>query len=313
MVSSASVSLIPRVSGEVLNVLFKEGESVARGDLLYELDSVRYEAAVKNAEAKVAEYKAKLVYAENNHNRTRNLYNEKAASKDSFENVLSEYEAAEAMLLAAEADLITARDDLKNTRVLAPIDGKVSLTKYTEGNYVTPNSGTLATIVQTNPLRVTFSLSNKDFLSIFHTEEALKEKAAIRLRLADDSVYELPGVIELVDNQANRQTDTIQVYANFDNPDGVLIPESTVTVLLSRTDGLMAPAVPPSAVMHDASSAYVYVVSDEDVVERREVALGANDGEMQIIKIGLKPGERIVVDGMHKTMPGGAVIPVMRG
>lgn len=313
VVSSSSVSLTPRVSGEVLGVLFKEGESVKTGDLLYELDPIRYEASVKNAEAKVAEYKAKLAYAENSFNRAENLYQEKAASKDNMENALSEYEAAHALLLAAEADLITARDDLKNTRVFAPIDGKVSLTKYTKGNYVTPNSGALATIVQTNPLRVTFSLSNRDFLSMFRTEEALKGKAAIRLRLADDSVYDLPGIVELVDNQANRQTDTIQVYAKFDNPEGILIPESTVTVLLSRTNGHMAPAVPPSAVMHDAKSAYVYIVTDGDVVERREVALGANDGETQIVKVGLKPGEKIVVDGMHKTMPGGTVVPVMRG
>lgn len=313
VVSSSSVSLVPRVSGEVLGVLFKEGQFVHKEDLLYELDPVRYDAALKNAQAKVAEYKAKLAYTEASFERASNLYRESAASKDNMESAQSEHEATEAMLHAAQADVITARDDLANTLVHAPISGKISVTNFTAGNYVTPSSGILATIVQTDPLRVTFSLSNRDFLSMFRTEQVLKEKASIRLRLADDSEYEYHGVVELIDNQANRQTDTIQVYASFENPDGILIPESTVTVLLSRTNGDLAPAVPPSAVMHDARSAYVYVLTDADVVERRDVALGVNDGQVQIVKAGLTPGERIVVDGMHKTMPGGVVIPVEQG
>ena len=311
--SSSSVSLVARVSGEIVEVGFKEGEFVRKGQVLCVLDPIRYEADVKNAEAKVAENRARLAYAEKTLNRASELYRQKAVSQDYADSSESDHDAYQAALLAAEAQLITARDDLKNTRIVAPIDGKIGVTNYTFGNYLTPNSGVIATIIQVDPLRVRFAMSNKDFLDMFGTEETLKEKAAIVLRLANGGTYEHRGVVEFIDNQANHKTDTIQVYARFDNPEGKLIPNSTVTVLLAKDNGRTMPAVLPSAIMHDNKAAYVYVVDGENRVERRDVVLGPGTGSSQLVKSGLAVGELVIVDGSHKAMPGMKVETEMTG
>lgn len=311
--SSASVSLIARVSGELLGLGFEEGDFVHRGQVLAELDSVRYEADVKNIEAKIAESKARLSYAAISYNRNAELFEKKAISKDAMDSSESEHEAYKAALLAAEAQLITARDDLKNTRIVAPIDGKIGVTNFTAGNYLTPSSGVIATIIQVDPLRVSFAISSRDFLAMFGTVDRLKANADIRLRLADDSIYEYGGSVEFIDNQANLRTDTVQVYAKFENPDGKLIPGATVTVLLSRRNGGYVPAVAPSAIMHDEQSAYVYVVDGENKVERRDVELGAAKTGLQLISSGLRTGELVVTDGMHKTMPGAVIEPDYQG
>ncbi len=311
--SSSSVNLVARVAGELIYLGFNEGDYVEKGQVLARLDPVRYEAEVKMAEAKVAEMQARLDYAEVAYNRSNDLYYKNAGTKDSLDAAESEHAAYTASLMSAEAQLITARDDLKHTEIVAPISGKIGVTHFTEGNYLTTNSGTIATIIQVDPLRVAFSMSNRDFLSMFGTEENLKNNAKIRLNLADDSLYEYEGEVEFIDNLANASTDTIQIYAKFHNPDGKLIPNSTVTVMLSRGNGGKVPAVTPSAIMHDSKAAYVYVVDDEYRVERREVVLGATNGQVQLVKSGIAPGEMIVVDGMHKTMPGGVIEPDFQG
>lgn len=291
---------------------FDGGEWVEEGALLFRVDPIRYEASVKKAEASVTESSAKVEYAKKSYERSLGLYEQKAASKDILDSAKKDYDAAEAALQAAEAELIMARDDLANTRIVAPIAGKIGITNYTEGNYITPSSGKLAAIVKTDLLRVRFSISTRDYLAMFRNEDTLKEKAAVMLRLSDDSLYERRGTVDLVDNRADGRSDTVTIYARFDNPEGVLIPDGTVTVLLSKINGGKLAAVLPSAVMFDATSPYVYVLDDQNTVARREVKLGAPASEVQTIQSGVLPGELVVIDGMHKTSPGSSVKPMVK-
>ena len=157
ILSPSVVQIVSRVSGEIMKVGFQDGDVVKKGQVLYRLDPVRYEAAVKGVEAKIAECKAKLQYAQANYDRGIALYEKKAESKDTMENRRSALDACKAALLAAEAELITAKDDLKNTTIVAPIDGLAGVTSYTVGNYLTPSSGVLVTIVKVQPIRVRFS------------------------------------------------------------------------------------------------------------------------------------------------------------
>ncbi len=312
IVSPSVVYLVPRVNGELLEVGFHEGDYVEKGQILYQIRPVRYDAALKNARAKVAEAKARFIYAENNYRRISNLHEKKVASRDAYENALSELETYRAGLLAAEANLITAQDDLFYTKITAPIAGKIGVTNFTVGNYVTTASGTLATIMQVDPIRVSFAMSNRDFLSLFGSEAKLRAQADISIRLADDSWFEEKGRIDFIDNEVNRRTDTIRIYVIFDNPDRGLIPGSTVTVMLTKQVEGKFSAIVPSALMYDGVGTYVYVVNDKNVIEKREVVAGNNDGRIQILKSGSKPGERIVIDGMHKAMPGMEIIPDFR-
>lgn len=304
VVSPSSVAVTARVSGDLLEVAFKEGDFVKKGQMLYRLDDIRYIAARKSAEAKIAEYRARVAYSKANFERTQQLFEKEVSTQDELESARSEYEANKALFSAAEADLIVALDDLRNTRIYAPADGRIGVNAVPAGSYVTPSTGTLTTVVQFDPVRVRFALSNRDFLSIFGDEKTLRGQSKISLVLADGKKYEADGVLDFIDNTANEHTDAVQIYAKFPNAASKLVPGSTVAVLLERRAGTKMPAVIPSAVMYDTRSAYVYVLDAENKVARRDVELAQTTGELQFVKSGLKPGERIVIDGTHKAIPG---------
>lgn len=313
IVSKAVVQIVPRVSGEILKVGFEDGSLVKKGQMLYQLDPVQYEAAVKGAEAKIAECRAKFEYAQNSYKRNSSLYDKKAASRDTMENTKSALETTRAAVMAAEAELITARDNLKNTTIVAPIDGVAGVTNFTPGNYLTPSSGVLVTIIQIQPVRVRFSISSADYLSMFGSFENLKKTASIRLQLSDGSHYSTPGTIEFLNNEANKLTDAIQVYTSFPNQDYKLLIGSTVRVTLTKKQGRKLPAVPPSAVMHENKGSYVYVVGKDNKVEKRYIVPGNSTADWQLVNAGLKKGETVIVQGTHKTMPGATVEPRKTG
>ena len=312
VVSKAVVQIIPRVSGEILKVGFADGSIVKKGQVLYQLDPVQYEAAVKGAEAKLAECKARFEYAKNSYERNSALYNKKAASRDTMENTKSALETSRAAIMAAEAELISARDNLKNTKIIAPIDGYVGVTNFTQGNYLTPSSGTLITIIQLQPVRVRFSISSSD-LATFGSIQELKRTAAVRVQLSNGKDYPTEGKIELVNNEANKLTDAIQVYATFPNHDLKLLVGSTVRVTMSNKLGKKLAAVAPSAIMHDSRGSFVYVVGKDNKVAKRYVVPGNATAEWQMISSGLKKGETVVVEGTHKTMPGATIDPRTAG
>ena len=313
IVSKSVVNITARVSGEIQKVGFKDGSIVKKGQVLYKLDPVQYEAAVKGAEAKVAECKARFEYAKNSYGRNSSLYDKKAASRDTMENTKSALETSRAAVMAAEAELIAARDNLKYTTITAPIGGHVGVTNYTLGNYLTPSSGTLVTIIQIQPVRVRFSISSADYLSMFGSVENLKETASIRLQLSDGKDYPTEGKVELINNEANKMTDAIQVYATFPNQDFKLLVGSTVRVTLTKKQGKKVPAIAPSAVMYDSRGAFVYVLAKDNKVEKRFVVPGNSTPDWQLINSGLKKGETVIVQGTHKTIPGATVEPRYAG
>lgn len=310
IVSPAVINLVARVAGEIKEVHFKDGSFVEKEQVLYQIDPVQYEAAVKEAEAATAEHRAELEYARSNYQRISKLEKKSVTSKDALESSLRSMQVCEANLLAAEAALITASDNLKNTAITSPIFGMIGVTNFTKGNYVSLNSGTLVKVIQTDPIRVKFAISSRDFLSGFGTPKNFSKNALIRLYLADNSLYPEKGSVELINNEANQNTDTLQVYAKFNNPDMKLFAGNSVTVVLSRKEPLKLPAIKPSALMHDRNSSYVYVLDKDNKIEKRQVVRGNSDSNAQFIVSGLKVGERVVSDGNHKVMADDLVNPV---
>ena len=303
-VSKSVVNIVARVSGEILELGFKDGDVVRKGQVLYKLDPVQYEAAVKGIEASIEKCKAELTYAQSNFNRINLLYQKQASSLDTMENAKATLGAAKAALLAAEAELITAKDNLKNTVITAPQGGLVGVTAFTQGNYITPNSGTLLTIIQVQPIRVRFSISTADLLAMFGSHKELMENGNVKIHLADGTLFGEVGQIELLNNEVNARTDAIQIYASFPNKDRKLIPGSTLSVTLSRRNGKRLPAVSPSALMHDSDGSYVYVLDAANKVEKRYVTPGNATPERQLIQKGLKAGETVIAKGTHKALPG---------
>ena len=304
----ALVDVVPQVSGEILEVCFSNGQFVAEGDVLYRLDSVKYEASVKNAESKLAECKANARYAELSYERHKNLLETRAVSLDAVDNALSQRDASRAALAAAQAELVAARDDLKHCTITAPITGKLGSTMKTRGNYVSAGSLTLVTIVQLSPIRVKFSVSNREVLDISGSEgRRRREDVEISLTLANGSVYDGDGEVEYADALADEQTDTMTVYAIFANEDRRLVPGGTVAVSIASKKGVKRPAVPPTSVLQDTQGPYVWVVGADGRAERRTIARGSQTGDWLFVEKGLKPGERIVADGAHRVRKGDVV------
>ncbi len=310
VVPIAQVNVVPQVSGEILEVGFDNGSVVKAGQLLYRLDQVKYEAAVKNAEAKLAECRANLSYAELSYVRHKKLLASRAVSLDAVDNALALRDSSRAACAAAEAELVAARDDLKHCRIVAPIDAKAGSTAFTKGNYVTTQSGTLVTLVQFRPIRVRFAISNREYLDMFGgSTRAMREDGSVRLTLANGSECPEPGEIEYTENVSDERTDTTQVYACFRNDSFSLKPGGTVMVTLTSKKGTMRPAIPPTAILQDTQGPYVWVLDSAGAAQRRTVARGELVGDWLFIEKGLKAGERIVADGAHRVGKGMVVTP----
>ena len=302
------VDVIPQVSGEILEVCFSDGAQVKEGDVLYRLDQVKYQAAVKNAESKLAECKANASYAALSYERHKKLLETRAVSLDAVDNALSQRDSSRAALAAAQADLISARDDLKHCTITAPITGKIGTTAKTKGNYVTSGSGVLVSIVQRDPIRVRFSISNRELLELFYGKwKTSRDNAEITLTLADGKTRMTGGQAEYMENSADELTDTVQIFARFDNPDFLLKVGGTVEVTILAKAGVMRPAIPPTAVLQDTQGPYVWVLDDAGKASRRTIARGDLVGDWMFVEKGLKLGETVVADGAHRVHRGDVV------
>ena len=219
--------------------------------------------------------------------------------------------AAFAALAAAQADLTAARDDLRHCRIVAPIAGKIGTTQFTAGNYLQKGQGTLVTLIQDAPIRVRFSISNAEFLEMFGgRSSAFKADGLVTLALADGREYTEDGQVEYVDNASDDQTDTIQVFALFPNKNRILKPGGTVSVTLQSRKGVKKISIPPSAVMQDMHGSCVWVVKKDRTVERRYVVRDVTEGDVQFVASGLKVGETVVADGVHKVNKRSVIEPV---
>ncbi|MBQ6327765.1 MAG: efflux RND transporter periplasmic adaptor subunit, partial [Kiritimatiellae bacterium] len=309
VVPIAQVNVVPQVSGEILEVAFENGALVKAGDLLYRLDPVKYEAAVKNAESKLAEAKANAQYAELSYDRHKKLLESRAVSLDAVDNALSQRDSSRAALAAAQAELVAARDDLAHCTIVAPIAGRLGTTSKTKGHYVTKGSETLVTLVQQDPVRVRFSIANRDLLENFRGTGISSEDATVDLTLADGVTMVRDGVPEYMENAADEQTDTVQVYVRFGNSDKLLTVGGTVGVTLTARKGAVRPAIPPTAILQDTQGPYVWALGPDGRAERRTVARGDLGGDWLFIEKGLKIGERVVADGAHKVRKGDVIRP----
>ena len=319
-----SVQVVPRVSGEIVKVGFKDGAIIKKGQLLYKLDDIRYRAVVKGIEAKIKGIEAKILscsakqkYAKQNYDRIFKLYEKKAESLDTLENrkasldgANAEMLAAQAELDAAKAELITAKDDLKNTTITSPIDGVAGVNQTSIGNYITPGSGMLVKIVKVNPIRVKFAISTNDFLSGFGSLKRMQDSSSVKLRLSNGKEYPLEGKVAFLNNEANSRTDAILVYAEFKNDKQFLINGSTVTITLSKKDKAKSLAIPLSAVVYDVKGACVYVVGSDNKAKKHYIVPSGSDSEYQYVSGGLSKGQKVISAGTHKVMMDGMPVQV---
>lgn len=306
-----TVDLRARIQGFLEQVKFKEGSDVRAGDLLYVIEQAPYQAKVDADTATVTQATATFTKARQYLERVRTVRSGGVSATD-IDDAMAEELRARAQLEEDKANLERSRLDLGYTMVRAPISGRIGRTAYTQGNLVNPASGPLARIVQIDPIRVVYSISENDLAAI---KRALEDAGSgqkhpmltPRIKLPGGQVFKTAGQIDFVDNTVDPGTGTIAVWALFDNPDGSLLPGQYVTVLVARSKPQLMTVVPQSAILENRDGRYVLVVNDQNQVVMRRVKTGPVVGVNWAIKSGLAVNERVIVQGIQKVRPGQTV------
>ena len=303
-----SVDLRARVEGFLEKVNFREGSDVQAGELLYVIEQAPYQARVNADKALVAQAEAILTKARQYLKRARTVRSGGLSATD-LDNAVAEELRARAHLEQAKANLQIAQINLGYTSITAPISGRIGRTAFTRGNLVNPGSGPLARIVQIDPTRVVFSISENDLVAI---KACLKDTAkdkkhpmlVPRIKLPGGQILKTGGRVDFVDNTVDAGTGTIAVRALFKNPGGTLLPGQYVTILVSRSEPKSMMVVPQSAVLEDHDGRYVLLVDDQNRVAMRRIQTGPVVGINWAIKSGLAVNEKVIVEGVQKTRPG---------
>jgi membrane fusion protein, multidrug efflux system len=304
------VEIRARVEGFLQKVLFKEGQDVKAGELLYQIEKVQFQAAVDQAKANVAVAEAELTRAKLEYDRALDLSKRQFSPQSQVDQNKAALDTAAGRLMQLKAALTQAEVNLDYTDIRAPIDGRIGRTTHTVGNLVNPATGVLATIVSQDPIYVLFPVSVRDLEAI---REARRKdgggmaKIDIRVRLPSGQEYPHPGVWNLTDPQVDPQTDTLIMRATIPNPERTLTDGQFVTAIIRERQEAPRLVVPQAALQVDQSGYYVLVVNDQDKVEQRRVQTGPQLGTDVVATSGVKEGDKVIVDGIQKVRPGQVV------
>jgi multidrug efflux system membrane fusion protein len=306
-----------RVAGVVQQVHFREGALVRRGDLLVTIDQAPFAAEVDRAEAQVASAQARVAHTNGEYARAQSLWGERAVSRREVDESLRARLEATADLRSANAALQTARLSLGYTQIRAPVAGRVGKLETTVGNLTSAgaDAAVLTTIVSVSPIYATFeadeaivSRALKDLSDRDGSRTAVM-RIPVRMGTAATSDTPYEGHLQLIDNQVDAGSGTVRLRAVFDNADGSLMPGQFARLRMGHPATSAALLVTERAVGTDQSRKFVLVVGEDNVVSYREVTLGATVDGLRVVTSGLKPGERIVVNGLHRVKPGALVDP----
>lgn len=302
-----SVDLVARVEGYLEKTCFTDGSRVKAGQELFIIEPDQYQAQVDRAEAQLASDNASCMRSKTDYERQEELYQSKAVSQRERDFAYASWKTDEAAVAKAAAELKTAELDLSYTKIICPFDGLIGFSRYSDGSLVGPSSGTLATVVRTDPMYVDFSISELDLLTLKRYAQNDKDNLRVSIRFQDDTPYPLPGKIAAADNEVSGTTGTIKLRAEFPNPDNTLLPGMYVRVVIQPAEGQKALMVPTVALNSDIAGEYVFCVDADGKVQRRDLKIGLTDGSWTVVRSGLEAGDMVVTSGVQKTRAGGSV------
>ncbi|MEI4232097.1 efflux RND transporter periplasmic adaptor subunit [Roseovarius sp. D22-M7] len=315
--ASAEAEVRPQVNGIVIERLFDEGADVAEGDPLYRIDKSTYEAAVRQARARVAQAEARLSAAERDADRLTELQSRNVASQQALDEAVSARDSAQAGVQLAEAELNTAQIELSRTTIRARLSGRIGLSQISQGALVTASQAQPLAVIRTiDPVYVDVTQSAADLLRWRRGETAEELEGAdatVRLRLADGSAYSETGALKAAEPNVDPQTGVVTLRMQFDNPDLLLLPGMYVQVDMPVEVAEAVFLVPQEGVIRDRRGRpRVWVVNADNVIEERAVNIVQDQGNRWVVDEGLSDGDRIVVAGFQKTGPGATVVPEPR-
>ena len=299
-----------QVSGTITERNFEEGQVVREGDLLFRIDPRPYQAALNSARAEVTRATTALDVAERNLARGVELEPDGFISAAEMDTLRGNRDGAVASKEAAEAAVEKAEIDLGFTDVRAPFSGRAGRSQLSIGDLVSPGGDPLVTLVQSDPILVDFDVSEQVLANsmIENQGRAARGEDPIvytpGLQMVNGEPYPYPGQIDYANNRVNPTTGTVTVTARFPNPDGLLLPGQFTRVLVQRGGVEDRLLIPQSAVLEDMQGRYVYIVDDDDLVQRRNVTLGQREGVDWVVESGLEQGNRVIVNGVQKVRPG---------
>lgn len=299
-----SVEIHPRVGGFIDSIRFEEGAKVRKGEVLFQIDPRPFQAEVDRLSAELERTRAKAELAAADADRGQRLMEQNAVAQSELERLVSEAKSARADVSAAQAALRTAQLNLSFTRVVSPIDGRVSRAVITKGNLVATDD-LLTTVVSDGPIYASFQTDEQAYLKYAAAE---RDKAAtVYLGLMDEEGFPHKGELAFLDNAVDAKSGTINGRGLFDNAEGRFTPGMFARIKLVSSEVETVALAPERALGTDLGKRFVLVVSPASKVEYRPVTLGQAVGELRIIRAGLKPGDRVVVSGLQKVKPGDLV------
>src|SRR5271170_7064646 len=316
------VAIVARVTAFLEKRLFVEGSEVKQGDLLYQLEQPPFQAQVDASKAAVEQLEAQHRNAQIALNRAQELLRTASGPQATVDTTLAAERALAAQISGAEAQLKTAEINLGYTEIHAPIDGQISSTAVTEGNVVSPASGTLAAIVSQDPMYVIFTVSNRTRLDLRNRYAAKGGYSAvlIKLRLPDGTTYAQDAKLDYISPTVAETTDTLTFRGVVANPVFLGVPSGQpsprqlvdgefVTVQLEGVKPITVLAIPRAAVLSDQQGDYVYVVDAQNKAQRRSIQLGQSTPSTAVVSNGLKEGELVISEGLQRARPGEVVSP----
>jgi membrane fusion protein (multidrug efflux system) len=309
----------PQVSGIVKKRLFTEGSDVKAGQLLYQIDPATYEAAFASAKASQARVEASLVSVRLTEERYRDLVKIKAVSQQDYDNAFAALKQAEADLAFAKAAIETARINLAYTKIVAPISGRIGRSTVTDGALVTANQpAALATIQQLDSMYVDATQTTADMLKLKQNlANGIMKKsstAQVKLILEDGSKYPLTGTLKFSEVTVDQSTGSVILRAVFPNPNQTLLPGMFVRAVLEEGVNENAILVPQRGVTRNPKGdALVMIVGAEEKAEPRPIKVVRTVGDNWLVSEGLKPGDRVILEGLQKARPGTPVKAVPFG
>ena len=302
----------PHVSGYIIRQNYKEGSVVRKGDVLFQIDPRPFKAALDQAKGQLAQAEAQLGKARLDVQRDTPLAQARAIAQSQLDTEIQAKLGTQALVQAAKANVEQAQLNLEWTQVTSLINGIAGIAQVQIGNLVGPSS-VLTSVSQVDPIKTYFTVSEQEFTDFhrrFPTEQSVAEqrkRIPLQLLLADGSVYERPGTIYFADREVNPATGAIRIAGVFPNPNNLLRPGGYGRVRASAKTQSGALLVPQRAVIELQGSRQVAVVGNDNKVSIRPIMVGERVGKFWIVTEGLKPGERVVVEGLMKVRDGAPV------
>ncbi|HHG2234803.1 TPA: multidrug efflux RND transporter periplasmic adaptor subunit VmeY [Vibrio parahaemolyticus] len=302
-------NITAQISGYLQARHFEEGQMVEKGQLLYSIEPSSFEAQVASAKAALAQAKASLKKAELDHQRGKNLLPRGSISQSEFDALTATLLGARAELEAANAQLKLAEVNLSYTQIRAPFSGRISDTKVSTGDLVSPSSGVLTTLVSLDPVHTSFSVSERERLAmgmdrIKGDGSAESNGVEVQLELENGQFFEHLGQLDFLGNRIDTKTGTIAMRALVPNPEHKLLPGQRIKVNLRDKNTRDVIVVPRRAVQTDLEGDFVMVTTEGNVAERRNVELGPQVEQGIIIREGLEKGEAVVTQGLQRVRNG---------